>query len=319
MPGADKNFNARVITLKSETVEGQDSGPTVLADALKVLNYTPQFMDADQKVRRIDKAYYGADPVAMAAFKRGATFSMEVHGGGTAAGTAVPPWMRVLQYCGYGAPVVGANSVVQKPTTANIGSATHWGWIDDLLLKAIGMRGSVGFVWEDDEFPLLNFNMLGRPPQSLADQVAPGVPTIAGYIEPVLAATENTTILYGNYAYGVRRLSMTDGATLQLRSLINPQDRITYSARNWTGELVIEIGDISVVGANPFVGIREGMTRAAQIVQGTIPGNIVQCDMPKLQVTGNVALSEEQGKVMGTFPVSALPAAGNDEVVFTTK
>lgn len=317
MPGINKDWASRVILLKAETTEGTDAGPTVTADALRVLNYSPTFMDADTKTRALDKAYFGADPVAMAAFKRGATFSMEMHGGGAAAGTTVPPWMKVLAICGFGAPVPGASSVVQKPTTTGIGSATHWAYIDDLLLKTIGMRGSVGFVIEDDEYPLFNFNVLGRPPVLLAEQAAPGTPTISGYIDPVLSATENTTFSYDGFAAPLRRWTMSDNAQLQLRSLINPLDRITYSGRSWSGEIVIEVGDLTV--KNYFTGIREGTTKAATAVQGTTPGNIVQIDTPRLQVTGNVTLSEEQGKTMATIPVTALANTGNDEVVFTSK
>lgn len=316
MAGDSTNWNNKVILIKAETTEGTDAGPTVTTDAIRVLNLQPTFMDADQKVRALEKAYFGADPVTMAAFKRGATFSMEIAGSGTK--NVPPPWMAVLQFCGFGAPVAGVNNVVQNPTTANTGSATFWQYIDDLRLKAVGTRGSVGFVFEDDEFPLLNFNLLGRPPAQLASQNAPGTPTIpATYQDPLLAATENTTITWNGYAYGVRRLTMSDNAQLQYRSLINPQDRVLYSGRSWSGELVIEVGNLTA--SDPFAGIRAGATSAASVVHGAGNGKIVQVDMPRLQVTGNVTLSEEQGKTMATIPVSALPtAAGNDEVTFTT-
>lgn len=319
MPGADKDFNARLILMKTETTEGTDAVPTAAANALRVLNYQQTFMDADQKVRNIDKAYFGANPVGLAAFKRSATFNMEIAGGGAAGGTTVPPWMQMLRYCGFAAPVVGASSVTQSPTTAGILSASEYAYFDDLLLKTIGLRGSVGFTFEDDEYPLFNFNVLGRPTVSLADQAVPAVATYTGYVDPVLAATENTTITFGGFAFGVRRLTMSDNATLQLRSLINPQDRVIYSGRSWSGELVLAVGDLTVTNGNPFAGIREGTVRAAQVVHGVTPGNIVQVDMPRLQVTGNVAISEEQGKVMATLPVTALPVTGNDEIVFTTK
>jgi hypothetical protein len=315
MSGADKDFNSRVILFKTETVEGTDAGPVVAADAYRVLGYAPTFMDADQKVRRLDKAYFGADPVTMAGFKRGAKFQMELTGGGAAATT--PPWMKLLAYCGFGAPTVGGSSVTLAPITPNIGAATHYGYLDDLLVKSLGTRGSVGFTIEDDENPILDISMLGRPPASLADQAAPGVPTITGYIDPVLASTENTTATFDGYAAGLRRFTLSDNAQLNLRSLINPQDRILYSGRSWSGQMVIAIGDLGT--KNYFTKIRPGSTFPAQVVHGSTPGNIVQIDVPRLQITGNVELSEEQGKVMGTFPVTALPNTGNDELLFTTK
>jgi len=317
MAGASKDWESKVLLFENEVTEGVDPTPLITTDAFKVLNYVPQFMDADQKVRKIEKAYFGADPVAMSGFKRGATFDMEMHGAGIPAGTGIPPWMKMLRWAGFGAPVVGASSVVLSPTTLNQASATHYGYIDDLLLKSFGMRGSVSFKIEDDEYPIFSLDFLGRPPTNLAEQAAPGVPTITGYIDPVLSSTENTTFMYDGFAAPLRRLTLADNAQREYRSLINPQDRVIYSGRAWRGEMVIEVGDLSV--KNYFTGIREGTTRAAQVVQGMASGNIVQIDMPKLQVTGNVSLSNEQGKTMATIPVTALPNLGNDEVVFTSK
>lgn len=317
MSGDTTNWNAKVILRKAEATEGTDAGPTTAANAFRVLNYQPTFMDADQKVRRLEKAYFGADPVALAAFKRGATYSMEIAGGGT--NVTPPPWMAMLAWCGFAAPVIGANSVSQSPTTLNTTSATAWDYIDDLLLKSTGGRGGVGFVFEDDEYPLFNFSWLGRPPvgNNLANQSAPTNPTLSGYVDPFLASTENTSILWDGIAYGVRRFTMADNAQLVLRSLINPLDRVLYNGRSWSGELVIEVGNVGAM--NPFNGIAAGTMRTVSIIHGSGAGKIVQIDIPKLQVTGNIALSEEQGKTMATFPVTALPNLGNDEIVFTTK
>jgi len=323
MPGTNKDWFSKVILMKLETTEGTDAAPTVGANALRVLNYQPQFMDADQKVRNIEKAFFGADPVAMAAFKRGATFDMEIHGGGNANGLTIPPWMTPLQIAGFGAPVVGASSVSISPITSGIKSATHYGYIDDLLMIAIGGRASVGFTITDDEFPLFNFNYLGRPPAALASQVVPGNPTITGYIDPVLACTENTTITIDGYACGVRSFTMNSNSDLQFRSLINPLDRVNYRNRGWNGQLVIEIPDLTTKDyfqkVKPSTPGTAAPTMVAQVVHGVVAGNIVQIDIPKLQITGNIELSEEQGKTMGTFPVTALPNTGNDEIVFTSK
>jgi Phage tail tube protein len=310
-----KNWEQKVILLKLETTEGTDAAPTNLLNALRVLNYQPTFMDADQKVRNIEKAYFGADPVAMAAFKRGATFDMEMAGSGTAIG--IPPWMVPLQIAGFGAPVVGSTSVVSSPITAGIPSATHWSYIDNLLLKTIGARATVDFKIQDDEYPLFSFNLLGRPPALLAEEAIPGTPTFTNYVDPLLSATENTTFTLAGFALPLRSWEMSSNSDLQLRSLIGPQDRVNYANRNWNGNIVGELPDLT--SQNYFSNIRPGTTMAATCVQGITTGNIVQIDTPRLQISGNVTLTEEQGKVMFTMPVTALPNAGNDEVVFTSK
>lgn len=317
MAGINKNFNKRVVLMKLETVEGVSAVPTPALNALRVLNLSPTFMDADQKVRQIDKAYFGADPVAMANFKRGASFEMELHGGANPDGSTPPAWMLPLQSAGFIAPIASPGNVASYQLSEAIPSASLYVYLDDLLMTAVGGRSSVGFRIEDDEIPILTFNYLGTPQTQLAAQVGPAAPVLSnGYTDPVVASTENTTFTWGSYTPGLRRWTMDANVDLQFRSLINPIDRVNYAERSWSGEIVIEVPDL--LTKDYFSNIRPGTTSSARVVHGTAPGNIVSIDCPKLQITGNVALSEEQGKVMATFPVTALPVNGNDEVVFTS-
>lgn len=315
MPGEIKDWNSKVVLLKLETTEGVDASPTTTANALKVQEYAPQFMDADQKVRRIEKAFFGADPVTMSAFKRGASFQMEMHGAGTA--TAVPPWMIPAQICGFATPAPGASSVVLNPITAGIKSASHWAYIDDLLLKTVGARGSMGFTIEDDEIPFFAYSILGVPPLALAEQAVPAAVTLTGYVEPLLASSENTTFTLDGFALPLRRWEMNSNGENALRSLIGPADRIKMSNRSWSGTIVARVP--SLTAKDYFSKIRPGSFMPAQAIHGTGTGNIVQIDAPRLQISGNVDLSEEDGETMMTMPVTAVPNAGNDEIVFTSK
>lgn len=307
-----KSWDKKVILLKAEATEGTDAAPTAAADALRVLNYQPNFMDADGKVRNIEKAFFGADPVAMANFKRGATFDLEMHGGG-AAGTA-PQWMKALAFAGFAAPTLSAGVSATLNPTSIVPSASHWAYIDDLLLKTVGARASVGYTVEDDEVPIFNFNLLGRPPVALAEEAAPGAAVLAGVTDPVIASSENTTFTLDGFAAPLRRMQMAANADLQFRSLIGPQDRVIYRDRSWSGTIVIEVPNLAA--KDYFAKVRPGTTMASQLVHGSVAGNIVTITHPALQVTGNVELAEEQGALMATFPVTAQPVAGNDEVRF---
>lgn len=310
-----KSWEKKVILLKEETTEGTDSAPVVGANALRVLNYQPTFMDAEQKVRNIEKAHFGANPVLMAAVKRGASFDLEMHGGG-AAGT-VPQWMKALEFAGFAAPSVSAGISATQNQTSTVKSATHWGYLDNLLLKTIGARASVGFTIEDDEFPVFNYSLLGHAPTTLAEEATPGAVTLAGIADPVLASSENTTFTLDSYALPLRRFNLNNNADLQFRSLIGPQDKVAYRNRSWSGQIVAELPDLTA--KNYFTHIRPGTTMVLDLVHGNVAGNIVEIDIPKLQITGNVELSEEQGILMMTMPVTALPNVANDEIVFIAK
>jgi hypothetical protein len=313
MSGTIKNWTKKVILAKFEATEGTDSAPVVGTDAFQVLNYTPQFMDSDGKVRNLDRAFFGARPVGLSAIRRGATFSMEIAGGGTA--TTPPPWMKMNEICGFGAGVV-TTFVLQSPITDNIKSLTHWAYIDDLLTKMVGARGSVGFRFEDDEFPVFNYRLLGIAPSSLATTSVPGTPTITGYTTPLLVSTENTTFTFDGFAAPLRRWEMDANAELNFRSLVGPSDRIQYGDRNWNGTMVIRIPDLAT--KDYFANIRPGTTMVANLIHGAAVGNTVTVNCPALQITGNVDITEEQNEAMATFPVSALPVSGNDEITFKT-
>lgn len=316
MAGANKDWFSKVILAKLETTEGTDAAPTSAANALKVLNFAETFLTAEQKTRAYELAYYGATDFNLSSLQRTFTFDMLMHGGGVAAGTTIPPWMVLLQACGFAAPAVGANSVTIAPLTTNPKSVTMWAYIDDMLNKLTGGRGTFGFKIEDDEDPVFNFDVLGIPEAALASQAVPTQPTITGYIDPVLSATENTTFTMGSFSPALRRWSMSLNNDRQYRSLIGPLDRIALRGRALSGEVVIEVPDLTT--KNYFSQIRPGTTMPATCVQGTTPGNIVQIDTPRLKISG-AALSEEQGKAMVTLSVTALPNTGNDEVLFTSK
>lgn len=309
-----KFWEKKVVLLEREVTEGTDPTPVVGTNALRVLNYQPTFMDAEGKVRNLEKAYFGADPTAMARFQRGASWEMEMHGGGAAA--TVPMWMEPLRVAGFAAPVVVASTSVTLNPTSVVDSATHWGYLDNLLLKTIGGRATMGYRIEDDEFPVFTYNFLGRAPTTLAEEATPGTPVITGVVDPLIASSENSTFLLDGYAAPLRRMTMAMNADLQYRSLIGPQDRVIYRDRSMSGEIVIELPDLTA--KDYFSKIRPGTTMASSFVHGAVAGNIVTVTHPKLQITGNVTLSEEQGAVMATLPVTALPDTGNDEVRFVT-
>lgn len=311
-----KSFDKKLLLLKIEGTEGTDSAPAAATDALQTLNYRPTFMDADSKSIAYDKPFFGADPVLLTSIKRGAAFDMLMTGAGATAST-IPPWMLVNRLCGFDAGVVtGGNSVVQTPSSV-IPSATQYTYLDNLLIPMIGARGSMSFRIEDDDFPRFSYTLLGRAPLILATEAAPLAATFVGYGQPTIASTENTTFSFDGYAVPMRSLEMNANVDLQYRSLIGPTDRVIARGRSWSGTLVVELPDLAT--KNLFQNIRSGTTVPSGFTHGTVTGNIVQGNMPRAQITGNVELSEEQGIIMATLPITALPTIGNDEITFTSK
>lgn len=308
--------NRKVFLFKIETTEGVNSAPVVGTDAILTQNFQPGFLDADAKVRALDRPYFGAQPEIPASLRRTMSFDADLAGSGVAA--TAPQWMKLNRVCAMNAGVVtGGNSVVQSPISASVPSATtefNWGGLD---LVALGVRGTVSINIQDDEYPRLSYTLLGVPPSALASTVALSAPDYGAWIDPVLACTENTSIELDGYALGVRSLQIDMNGEYALRSLINPVDFVRYSNRNPGGTLVAEVPTLSA--KNYFTGLKTGATMPLEVIHGTVAGNIVQIDAPKLQLTAGITFSEEQGMLMMSMPFKLLPNAGNDEITITSR
>jgi hypothetical protein len=309
-----KFYDKKVILQKIETTEGTDAAPVVGTDAILTRNYRPTVLDTDRKERNIETQYFGAKPAIMSGFRRGADFEIEIAGSGSTA-TTVPAWMKVNRIAGFDAGVAGGSNVVQTPISSSIPSATHWAFIDNLQLQAVGCRASMGIRFADDEIPFFTYTVRGRAPTALAAEVTPGAPTVSAFANPVIASTENTTFLLDTYALPLRSLELDSNNDLVFRSLIGPQDRMIWRNRSWGGRILGELPDLS--SKDYFAKVRPGTTMALSLIHGTTAGNIVSIAAPKVQIVG-VDTPEEDGQVMLSLDVILLPNAGNDEIAFTS-
>lgn len=308
-----KSYDKKVILQKIEAVEGTDAAPVVGVDAILTRNYTPAVLDMETREREIDQAFFGAKPQTPINLQRGASFEIEMAGAGGA--TDVPAWMKLNRIAGFDAGVAGGSSVVQTPISTGIPSATHWGYLDNALLKTIGARASMGLRIEDDQVPYFSYNVRGRAPTTLLEESAPAAPDVSAFIDPVLASTENTTFSLDGFALPLRSLELDANAELSFRSLIGPEDKMSLRNRAWGGTILGELPDLG--SKNYFANVRAGTTMPMQIIHGTVAGNIVQIDAPKVQIVG-IDLPEEDGIVMLQMQVILQPNAGDDEIIFTT-
>lgn len=308
-----KFYDRKVILQKIEPTEGTDAAPAVATDAILTRNYTPNVLEMDTRTRNLDLPYFGARPQIPVNLRRGATFEVDMAGSGTA--ITAPAWMKLNRIAGFDAGVPGASSVIQKPISTGIVSASQWAYVDDLLLKTVGARASMGVRMEDDEFPFFTYTVLGRAPLAGESEAVPGAPVHTAWKEPVLASTENTTFTLDGYALPLRRMELDSNNDLAFRSLIGPQDRVTWRNRAWGGRILGELPNLAT--KNFFTNIRSGATVALSVIHGTATGNIVKIDAPEVQIVG-IDTPEEDGILMVALDVILRPSAGNDEIVFTS-
>ncbi|UUZ68079.1 hypothetical protein LP416_27830 [Polaromonas sp. P2-4] len=62
-----------------------------------------------------------------------------------------------------------------------------------------------------------------------------------------------------------------------------------------------------------------GTEGALQLIHGVGAGNIIQIDMPTLQLTSPPTISDDNGVAMLTAQFSVKPNTGNDELIVVAK
>lgn len=311
-----KSADKKYLLGKIEVSEGIDATPTVGANAILTVGLDATGLEGDQKVRELDGQFAGSRPSVFKQIRKPVSFGIEIAGSGVSA-TTVPAWMAFLRMCGFDAGVVGGSSVVQTPINPwSAPSMTLWPMYDNLKVAALGARANLQITIEDDEIPMFNLTAMGFPPVGTVSEAALGALTIANQADPVLASTANTTFSFDGYAAALRRLTIDWGVKLEPRSLVGPADRVAQRNREPTGVALVEFPDIGT--KNFFTKMNSRATGALQVVHGTVAGNIVQLDAPKME-TGLITTPEDGGFLMANIPFRLLPNAGNDELIITSK
>jgi len=103
---------------------------------------------------------------------------------------------------------------------------------------------------------------------------------------------------------------------LAYRDLVNGGGA-TSADRSPSGSTVIEM--TTVAQKNWPELVRQGTTGAMQITHGATAGQIVQLDMPKIQLTSEPSISDDNKNVMLNLGFDVLPVTGNDELIITVK
>lgn len=306
----------KLLLFKKEVTYGVDAAPTLVANAVLTRNFTSNPLANDRIQRNLDRPVRGRTKDATSNARTTFGYEIELAGAG-AAGTA-PGWMEHLEACGMLAPVLTANtSAVQRFALVGtaLSSATAWYYRGSLLQKAVGARGTFSLDFTAGAYPFAKFDMtalLGAVPFS---DLAPAAPTLDRWKEPVEVNTDNTAVLIGGYAVPLRSLSIDCNADIAVRNLVNGRyvNRGNHAA---TGRAVFELP--SIAARDYFGDLRNNAEIALSVVHGTVPGNIVQLDATRLQVTG-IDLGEQNNVLEATMTFGLNVGATNDDLILTAK
>lgn len=303
-------WELQALLAKIETVYGTDAAPAavngVLAQNVKI---TP--MEASEVTRQHARPYQGARPALLVGKQMKLSFEVEAKGSGTA-GTA-PGFGVLLQACKTAEVIVALTSVTYNPVSSGHKSCSIYFYIDGVLFKVIGARGSWKYKLNADGIVVLEFMMTGLFTQPSA--AALPTPTYGTQLTqiPQVASTENTpTFSIGAWPVtALRSFSFDAGNEVKYRSLIRNR-QVIIPASNESAEFQIEMEPLGTF--NPFSLADAATTSAVSLVHGTGAGKICTLSLPNFQILNPGDLQQQDGIVEYSLRGKALPgASGNDQ------
>ncbi|MCP4595760.1 phage tail tube protein [Neptuniibacter sp.] len=303
----------KILLAKVESTYGTDATPAA-ADAIltKNLDITPY--DGNTVQRDLVRPTLGNEEAINVAPNVKVSFEVEIAGSG-AAGTA-PAWGSVLRACGFSETVNAGTDVQYQPVSSSFESASLHYEQDGQIHKVLGCRGSVSFDLSSGGIPVMKFSFTGLYAKPVTGSLTADLSAFQVPL-PVTKANTPTYTIHG-YSAIANSFSVDMSNNVVHRNQIGHEE-ISITDRSPSGQMVIDAPTLTDKDMFALVESHNGITTdAVQVVHGTVAGNIVQIDAPKVQLSG-ISGTDLDGQYAYQLNTSFIPDAGDDEIVITVK
>lgn len=309
-----KSMKNLVLLAKQEVTFNVDPTPTPVANSILVRGFTPQMITAEFVERNNIRGYKGNFGSLSVGVHRSFEFEVELAGSG-AAGTA-PKWGPLLMACGFSETIVAVTSATYAPISTGDTTVTLYGYLDGLLFKMTGCKGTVSFEFNAKAIPVMKFKFIGEY-SAATDTTFPTGMVFTGFQKPLTVGKVNTpTLSFQGFSAVAQALSFDVANALIWRDLIGAAGPHSPD-RKPTGSITMELP--TVAAANFGEIARLNTEGSLQLIHGLVAGNIIQVDMPKTQLTSAPTISNDNEIAMVGVQFSINPNAGNDEVIIVAK
>jgi hypothetical protein len=309
-----KNTRRQSVLAKLETTYGTDAVPVAGTDGVLLANPSiPDYKLVQEYVERQGlRAYHGAKEQIPT--KKYATIALmqELAGFGTAGpASPTPGYDALLRACGLSRTITASTKVDYTPVSTAHESATVVWNADGLNHKITGARGSLKISMNNNEIPMLTYDLMGR--YNAVTDVAFAAPTVTAYQRPQAVSPDNTSAftLHGFGTACLQSFEFDMGYELSFRNLVQctenafPRDRVSK------GKVTLEA--TTVAQKDWFAAVRAGTLAGFTITHGTTAGNKVVFSGSNVQLL-NPVYGDDEENLMLTMDLLWVPgSAGNDE------
>jgi hypothetical protein len=302
-----------LLLAKVETIYGTDPTPTAALNAMhaKVTSYQPTMTEF--KERENVRNFFGSGGQVQASNHSEMDIEVELAGSGTA-GTA-PAYAALLKACGLKETVSAGLSVIYSPDTDAPVTVTFYYNLDGIRHTMTGARGNMTLDMTARGIPMLKFHFTGLY-TAVADQPMPTGADYDAFLAPLAVNKVNTPSWSIHGTSGAMQSFTADlGNNVVYRNLIGSES-VVLTDRKITGQASFEMTAVAVKAWHEAV--RLGTLDDFTLVHGSVAGQIIQIDGPKVQLT-NPQYADSDGIQMLNVALDFQPDAGDDEFTLTLK
>jgi len=298
--------------LKMESTYGVDSAPTGVANAILASNVNLTPLAAETIERENTRPELGAYEQIHVGEHVMLEFDVELAGAGSAGG--IPAYGPVMRSCGFAQNNTPSVDTQYALVSQNEEASTIYIPFDGQLHKMVGCRGAWSLTLGKKGIPMRHFSFKGLwvNPASVAD---PAIDWSA-FQKPLHVSNANTpTFSLHGQNLNLSSLEINSNIEVIHRDLVGLEE-IAITDRQVKAKIKFEAPVLS--SFNVFTVAKSNALGVMQIVHGTVAGNIVQVDAPKVQII-NPTYSEEDKQTMIEADLIFVPNTGDDEYLETIK
>ncbi|MCU7934113.1 MAG: hypothetical protein KZQ99_04440 [Candidatus Thiodiazotropha sp. (ex Dulcina madagascariensis)] len=305
-------WREKLILAKPETVYGQDSVPTAVANAIQAANVELMPLEGELISRGLMRGALGNELQLHVGSHVKLSFDVEMTSSGTA-GTPSPHGV-LLRGCSH-SETINVDNVPYAPIDTGEESLTLYLHFSGQLHPMTGARGTLGIRLNPMGIPYYHFEFTGlwAGPSSVADPAA-DFPAIPPPLEVSNAHTPTFT-LHG-VAQKVAGFELSQNNGVYYDNLIG-EEAVPVNDRKPSGTITIEAPDISTT--DWFSIAKNNTVGAIQWIHGLTAGQITEFNAPRVQVL-QPKYSERNGRVMIQMNLSFVAATdGSPEYTITER
>jgi hypothetical protein len=308
-----KTVKKSLILAVLQVAVGTPGAPTVGDNAMLVRNISSKPLEAEWVALDYVRPFLGNSGQLGTTKHAELDFEIALAGSG-AAGTA-PAWDPLIQACAFAPTVVADTSVAYNPISEEPKRLTLYYYLDGLLHKITDAVGSVSIDLTAKSVPLLKFHFVGAY-SPVTDTAFPAGSDFTAFQTPLAVNKANTPgwSMHG-YSGCLQALTLDIANAVAWFARVNCEGA-EISDRAPTGSVTMELN--SVAAHDWYSTILGGVTDALSITHGVTPGNIVQIDCPKVQLTAPTYSDDSNVALIGAT-LNVNPNLGDDELIITVR